>query len=128
MAAQNSSATSPLSHPHHHPNGFIALAEFDKSSNGGNEDGVISANDKISSSLLLWEDSNHNGASEPAEIRSLADDSIIRDRVEIRDFEQVRQVRKRFSLSGEGSRLTWSKGRKMGVGRSSSCSINRDEF
>jgi hypothetical protein len=57
-------------------NGFIALAEFDKSSNGGNEDGMISANDAVFSSLLVWKDSDHNGASELAEIQSLAAHSI----------------------------------------------------
>ena len=57
-------------------NGFVALAEFDKSSNGGNEDGMISADDAVFSSLLLWKDSDHNGVSEPAEINSLANQSI----------------------------------------------------
>ena len=57
-------------------NGFIALAEFDKSGNGGNEDGMISANDAVFPSLRLWEDNNHNGASETGEIHSLTDYSI----------------------------------------------------
>ena len=57
-------------------NGFTALAVFDKSGNGGNEDGMISANDAVFSSLLLWEDSNHNGTSEPAELHSFTDQTI----------------------------------------------------
>jgi hypothetical protein len=77
MTAPNSSATSRLSRQPQTQTGFIALAEFDKASNGGNEDGLISANDAVFSSLLLWEDSNHDGVSEPAEIHPLAGQSII---------------------------------------------------
>src|ERR1044072_3571095 len=57
-------------------NGFIALAEFDKSANGGNEDGMISTNDAVFSSLRLWEDRNHNGASEPVEMKLLTHYSV----------------------------------------------------
>lgn len=54
-------------------NGFEALARMAMATNGGQRRGSVSSDDPLFERLLLWTDRNHNGLSEPSELRPASD-------------------------------------------------------
>lgn len=92
-------------------NGFIALAEYDQTRAGGNNDGVIDQRDQIFTSLRLWQDRNHNGRSEPDELAMLVARGVNTLSLDYRASGRVDQFNNRFaygaSVGGSVGRIAY---------------------
>ncbi|MGB7069722.1 MAG: hypothetical protein WBD22_09530 [Pyrinomonadaceae bacterium] len=92
-------------------NGFLALAAFDRSSNGGNSDGDIDFRDTVFGRLRLWQDTNHNGVSEPQELKTL--DELGLARLELR-YHSSRRTDQYGNLFGFRAKVWDTRGTQLG--------------
>ena len=101
----------PPSIPKKERNGFHALAVFDDPANGGNGDGNIDNQDAVFADLRLWQDKNHNGLSEPNELKTLNQLGV--SMIEL-DFKTAKKKDKNGNLFGWRAKVWDAKKGKTG--------------
>jgi hypothetical protein len=87
-------------------NGYEALAELDTWTFGGNGNGVIEPSDAVFSSLRMWTDLNHDGVSQPEELKTLTEAGIRLMGVDYRESRRRDRYGNEFRFVG----TAWKEG------------------
>ena len=87
--------------PASNKNGFLALAEFDKEANGGNQDGIVDNRDSIFSRLRLWQDVNHNGVADNGELHPLNELNVLAFELDFKESKRVDEAGNEFRYRGK---------------------------
>lgn len=92
-------------------NGFRALAEYDKTSNGGNANGEIDNGDSVFPSLRLWRDTNHDGVSDASELHTLPSQNVAALELDFKSSKKTDSHGNQFSFR---AKVKSSKGQQLG--------------
>jgi hypothetical protein len=93
-------------------NGFLALAEYDKPGAGGNADGFITSADSVFIKLRLWQDTNHNGFSEAAELHSLPEFGLTALSL---DYKESKRTDRYANVFRYRAKVDTARGERVGV-------------
>src|SRR5205085_6012781 len=77
-------------------NGFNALSSFDRPERGGNGDGIIDGRDAAFARLRLWQDANHDGISQLAELHTLPELDVARLHLDYTESKRTDAYGNRF--------------------------------
>ncbi len=86
--------------PSKEPNGFAALAVYDRKENGGNDNDFIDPGDEVFSRLMVWIDKNHDGVSQPEEMKPLPEYGVLRIGLQYHRFPFVDDHGNEFRYRG----------------------------